>query len=78
MVKLSLKTIFFCSHLGHAVRQVGWNGGETFPSTVHDVVTAGAHGRTRAAACAAWLQAGRLLVTWRRKEEKNVFTEGKI
>ena len=52
-----------CLHLGHAVWQVGRDGGETFPSTVHNVVTAGAHGRAGASADAARLQAGRLLVT---------------
>lgn len=52
-----------CLHLGHGVWQVGWDGGETFPSAVHNVVTAGAHGRAGASADAARLQTGRLLVT---------------
>lgn len=58
-----------CLHLSHALWQVGWNGGKSFPSAVHDVVTARAHGGARASAHAARLQAGGLLVAW--KEERN-------
>ncbi len=58
-----------CLHLSHAVRKVGWDGGETFPSTVHNVVAAGAHGRARASTDAARLQAGRVLVTCREKKK---------
>lgn len=54
-----------CLHFSHAVRQVGRDSGEAFPSTVHNVVAAGAHGGTGASADAARLQAGGVLVTWR-------------
>lgn len=53
-----------CLHFSHAVWQVGRDSGEAFPSTVHNVVAAGAHGGTGAAADAARLQAGGVLVTW--------------
>lgn len=53
------------SHFSHALRQVCWDGSQTFSSTVHDVVTAGTHGRTRASTSAARLRAWRLLVSWR-------------
>lgn len=54
-----------CLHLSHALGQVGWNGRESFPSAVHDVVAARAHGGARASADAARLHAGRLLVAWK-------------
>lgn len=52
-----------CLHLSHGVGQVGRDGGEAFPPTVHDVVAAGAHGGARANADAARLRAARFLVT---------------
>lgn len=36
------------SHLRHGLRQVGRDGSETFATTVHDAIAAGAHGRAGA------------------------------
>lgn len=64
-------------HLSHALWQVSWNGGKSFPSAVHDVVTARAHGGARASSDAACLQAGGLLVAWEEKRKMGQISEGK-
>lgn len=51
------------SHLSHGLGQVGGDGRQAPPTTVHDVVAAGAHGRTGAGRQAARLDEGAAAVT---------------
>lgn len=65
-------------HLSHALWQVGWNGGKSFPSAVHDIVTARTHGGARASADAARLQAGGVLVAWKEKRKTAKYQKGNV
>lgn len=67
-----------CLHLSHALWQVGWNSGKSFPSAVHDVVTARAHGRARTSADAARLKARGLLVAWEEKRKMAKYQKGNV
>lgn len=60
------------SHLGHAVRQVGWDSRQTLPPAVHYVVAAAAHGGAGAGRQAAELGGPGVRLAWGEREREGV------